>query len=140
VITASGLIRFFHLASTALLFGSFAFHFIVARPALASAGGLESPEFTAFDQRQLRLVRWSLLLVFLSGLLAFWLQIAAVSGLSLLAALNPTVMAGVLIGTRYGWSGRSEWRCCYSWKLFSIVWKEANRRSCARLARSWPRL
>jgi len=108
IFTASGLIRFFHLASTALLFGSFAFYFIVSRPALASAGGLESPEFTAFDQRQLRLIRWSLLLVFLSGLLAFWLQIAAVSGLSLLAALNPTVMAGVLIGTRYGlvWSIR----------------------------------
>jgi len=108
VITAAGLIRFFHLATTALLFGAFTFYFVVSRPALARAGALESTEFTAFDRRQLRLVRWSLLLVFLSGLLAFWLQIAAVSGLSLTAALNPTVMAGVLIGTRYGlvWSVR----------------------------------
>ncbi len=108
MITASGFIRFFHLASTALLFGSLAFYFVVARPALVDAGGLESSEFTAFDRRQLRLVRWTLLLVFLSGLLAFWLQIVAVSGLSFPAALNPSVMAGVLIGTRYGlvWSIR----------------------------------
>lgn len=108
MITASGLIRFFHLASTALLLGSFVFSFIVSRPALASAGGLESSEFAAFDQRQQRFGRWSLLLVFLSGLLSFWLQIAAVSGLSFTASLNPTVMAGVLIGTRYGlvWSIR----------------------------------
>jgi len=71
-------------------------------------GCLESPEFAAFDRRQLRFARWTLLLVFLSGLMAFWLQIAAVSGLSFGAALNPTVMAGVLIGTRYGlvWSIR----------------------------------
>jgi len=108
VITASGLIRFFHLASTALLFGSLAFYFLVSRPALTSVGGLDSPEFAAFDRRQLRLTRWALLLVFLSGLSAFWLQIVAVSGLSFGAALNPTVVAEVLIGTRYGlvWSIR----------------------------------
>lgn len=108
MITASGLIRFFHLASSALLFGSLAFYFLVSRPALASVSGLESPDFAAFDRRQRRLARWTLLLVFLSGLLAFWLQIVAVSGLSFTAALNPTVMAGVLIGTRYGlvWSMR----------------------------------
>lgn len=71
-------------------------------------GCLESPEFAAFDRRQLRFARWTLLLVFLSGPMALWLQIAAVSGLSFGAALNPTVMAGVLIGTRYGlvWSIR----------------------------------
>lgn len=71
-------------------------------------GGLESPEFAAFDGAQRRVARWTLLLVFLSGLLAFWLQLVAVSGLSFAAALNPTVMAGVLIGTRYGlvWSVR----------------------------------
>ncbi len=106
--TASGLIRFFHLASAALLFGSFAFYFLVSRPALASVAGLESSAFTAFDRRYLRFARWTLLAVFLSGLLAFWLQIVAVSGLSFAAALDPTVMGGVLVGTRYGvvWSMR----------------------------------
>ncbi len=108
MITASGLIRFFQLASAALLFASFVFYFLVSCPALRSVGCLESPEFAAFDRRQLRVARWTLLLVFLSGLLAFWLQVVAVSGLSFGAALNPTVMAGVLIGTRYGlvWSIR----------------------------------
>ena len=108
MITASGLIRFFHLACTALLFGSLVFYFLVSRPALASVGGLESSTFAGFDRRQLRLARWTLLLVFLSGLLAFWLQIVAVSGLSFAAALDPTVMGGVLVGTRYGlvWSMR----------------------------------
>ena len=78
----------------------------MSRPALRSAGGLESPEFAVFDRRQRRAARWALLLIFLSGLLAFWLQIVAVSGLSFATALNPTIMAGVLIGTRYGvvWS------------------------------------
>ena len=108
MITASGLIRFIQLASAALLFGSFAFYFLVARPALAGVDGAGLSEFAAFDRRQLRLARWSVLLVFLSGLSAFWLQIAAVSGLSLVQALSPTVMAGVLLGTRYGvvWSIR----------------------------------
>ena len=108
MITASGLVRFFHLAATALLFGSFAFYFFVSRPALDGAGGLASPQVAAFDRRQLRFARWMLLMVFLTGLLAFWRQIVAVSGLSFAPALNPTVMAGVLIGTRYGlvWSIR----------------------------------
>lgn len=108
MITASGLIRFFHLASAALLFGSFAFYFLVSRSALASVGGLESSAFAGFDRRYLRFARWTLLVVFLSGLLAFWLQIVAVSGLSFAAALNPAVMGGVLVGTRYGlvWSMR----------------------------------
>ena len=108
MITASGLIRFFHLASAALLFGSFAFYFLVSRPALASVAGLESSAFSAFDRRYLRFARWTLLAVFLSGLLAFWLQIVAVSGLSFAAGLDPTVMGGVLVGTRYGvvWSIR----------------------------------
>ena len=108
MITAPGLIRFFHLASAALLFGSLAFYFLVSRPALASVAGLESSAFTAFDRRYLRFARWTLLAVFLSGLLAFWLQIVAVSGLSFAAALDPTVMGGVLVGTRYGvvWSMR----------------------------------
>ncbi len=49
-----------------------------------------------------------LLLVFLSGLVSFWLQIIAVSGATPLGALHPTLMADVLLGTRYGsvWSVR----------------------------------
>jgi len=108
VITAAGFLKFLHLACTALLFGSFAFYCLVSRPALTRAGCLESTEFVAFDRRQRRFARRLLLLVFLTGLASFWLQIVAVSGVSFVAALDPTVMAGVLIGTRYGlvWSMR----------------------------------
>jgi putative copper resistance protein D len=102
VTTASALIRFIHLASSALLFGSLAFYFLVSRPALAIAGGEGSPEFARFDRRQVRLAKWTLLTVFLSGLLAFWLQIVSVTSVSLAQALRPEIMAGVLVGTRYG--------------------------------------
>jgi putative copper export protein/mono/diheme cytochrome c family protein/peroxiredoxin len=102
VITAAGFIRFIHLASGAFLFGSLAFYFLVSRPALRSPGGEESPEFAAFNRRQLSLARWTLLAVFLSGLLAFWLQIVSVSGASLIKALNPVIIGEVLVGTRYG--------------------------------------
>jgi putative copper export protein/mono/diheme cytochrome c family protein len=102
VITAPGFIRFIHLASSALLFGSLAFYLLVSHPALRIAGGENSSEFAAFSRRQLRLARWTLLAVFVSGLLAFWLQIVSVSGVSLIKALNPIVMAEVLLGTRYG--------------------------------------
>jgi copper resistance protein D len=109
VITASALIRFIHLASSALLLGSLWFYFLVSRPALRSAGGEGSPEFALFNRRQLRLAHWTLLIIFLSGLLAFWLQTVAVAGVSLAHALNPTIIAGVLTGTRYGavWAGRA---------------------------------
>jgi putative copper export protein/mono/diheme cytochrome c family protein len=108
VITASGIIRFFHLTSTALLFGSFAFYCLVSRPALTRAGELAAPEYAAFDRRQRRFARWMLLAVFLTGLFSFWLQVMTVSGSSMLAALHPAAMADVLLGTRYGvvWSIR----------------------------------
>jgi copper resistance protein D len=108
VTTASALIRFIHLASSALLFGTLGFYFLVSRPALRSAGGEGSPEFAVFNRRQLRLAQWTLLIIFLSGLLAFWLQIVSVAGVSLAQALNPKIIVEVLTGTRYGvvWAAR----------------------------------
>ena len=102
MITAPAFIRFIHLASGAFLFGSLAFYFLVSSPALRSAGGEDSPEFAAFNRRAVRLASWTLLAVFASGLLAFWLQIVSVSGVSLIQGLNPNVIAEVLVGTRYG--------------------------------------
>jgi len=58
-------------------------YFLVSRPALRSVGGEGSPEFAAFNRRLLRLAQWTLLIIFLSGLLAFWLQIVSVAGVSL---------------------------------------------------------
>jgi len=102
VITPLSLIRFIHLASTALFFSSFAFFFFVALPTFVSAGQEAVAKFTEFDQWLLRGARIMLLAVFLSGLAAFWLQIVSISDLSLAQALRPTAMGGVLVGTRYG--------------------------------------
>lgn len=97
--TLPALIRFAHLAAAAFLLGSLAFQVIVVRPALRAAG---AAEIVAFGRRQLVLARWTLLAVFLSALLAFWLQIVSVTGVSLAQALSPEIIGGVLLGTRYG--------------------------------------
>jgi putative copper resistance protein D len=98
VTTVSALVRFAHLAAAAFLLGSLAFHFIIARPALRAAGA----ESAAVARRQLILARWTLLVVFLTGLLGFWLQIATVTAVPLTQALRPENIGGVLLGTRYG--------------------------------------
>ncbi len=100
--TVSAFIKFAHLASAAFLLGSLAFHLIVARPALRVAGAGTSAEFAAFTRRQLTLTQWTLLAVFLTGLLGFWLQIATVTSVPLTQALRAENIGGVLLGTRYG--------------------------------------
>ena len=100
--TLPALIRFAHLASAAFLLGSLAFHLIIAQPALRGAGAEKSTEFAAFERRQVVIAKLTLLVVFLFGLLAFWLQIVSVTGASLGRALSPEIIGGVLLGTRYG--------------------------------------
>jgi putative copper resistance protein D len=102
VTTISALIKFAHLAAAAFLLGSLAFQHFVARPALRAAGIDKTGESAAFQQRQLILAKWTLVALFLTGLLAFWFQIAAVSAVSLAQALSPANAGGVLLGTRYG--------------------------------------
>jgi len=102
VTTVSAFIKFAHLASAAFLLGSLAFHLFVARPALQVAGAGTSAEFAAFTRRQLTLTKWTLLAVFLTGLLGFWLQIATVTSVPLTQALRTENIGGVLLGTRYG--------------------------------------
>ena len=100
--TVAALIRFAHLSSAAFLLGSLAFHAIVARPSLCAAGAHGAAEGAAFDRRQCVIIKWTLLSVFLTGLLGFCLQIAAVTGMPLGQALRPENIGGVLLGTRYG--------------------------------------
>jgi putative copper export protein len=102
VTTLSALIRFAHLAAAAFLLGSLAFQYFVAHKALAAAGANNDGASIAFEERELIRARWTLLAVFVTGLLAFWLQIAAVNGVPLLQALRPESAGGVLLGTRYG--------------------------------------
>jgi putative copper resistance protein D len=108
VITFSGLLKFAHLAAAAFLLGLLAFHYFVAAPALRAAGAYGKPEFAALARRRLVLAKWTLVIVFLTGLLGFWLQVATVTGVSLVQALRPENISGVLLGTRYGlvWLGR----------------------------------
>ena len=96
-----------------------AFRVLVARPALRSAGADNAAEFSAFEQRQLTVAKWALLSVFLTGLLGFWLQIAAVTGMPLDQALGPENVAGVLFGTRYGlvWLARVVLILFLAWAL-----------------------
>jgi putative copper resistance protein D len=79
-----------------------AFQLIVARPALSAAGAASAVEFAAYAGRRLTLARWTLLTVFLTGLLGFWLQVASVTSVPLTQALRPENIGGVLLGTRYG--------------------------------------
>ena len=102
MLSLSALIRFIHLTSSAFLLGSFIFHVVVWRPALRKAGAESPKEWVASEGSQLRLTRWTLLTIFVSGLLAFWLQIVSVTGASFVQALNPENIGGVLLGTRYG--------------------------------------
>ncbi|HYY24663.1 MAG TPA: CopD family protein [Candidatus Udaeobacter sp.] len=102
MITLSAVIRFLHLAASALLLGSIAFRLIVAGPALRKAGAENSAELAEFERKLIRLALWALLAVFCTGLFAFGLQIAAITGASFAQTMSPQVMGGVLIGTRYG--------------------------------------
>ncbi|HEX2228373.1 MAG TPA: CopD family protein [Candidatus Binatia bacterium] len=109
MITFSALLKFAHLAAAAFLVGSLAFHYFVAAPALRAAGAYGEPEFALFlARRRLALAKWTLVIVFLTGLLGLWLQVATVTGVSLVQALRPENVSGVLLGTRYGivWLGR----------------------------------
>jgi len=102
VITLSAIIRFLHLASSALFFGALVFRMLVAGPALRKAGADNFREIGAYDRSLMGFLQWTLLAIFTTGLFAFWLQIASVAGVSLALALSPENMGGVLFGTRYG--------------------------------------
>jgi putative copper resistance protein D len=100
VVTFSALIRFAHLAAAAFLLGSLAFQQLVARSALRAARA--GDEVMALEKRHLVQARWALLVVFITGWLGFWLQVASVSALPLTQAMDPANAGGVLLGTRYG--------------------------------------
>jgi putative copper export protein/mono/diheme cytochrome c family protein/peroxiredoxin len=102
VITLSAVIRFLHLASSALLLGPIAFRLIISDPALRKAGAENSTQFVGFDRKLHRLAQWSLLAILCTGLLALGLHIASITSFSLGRALTPEIIGDVLIGTRYG--------------------------------------
>ena len=75
----AGGFRFVHLSAAVYLFGSFAFAFLIARPALHGAGGIGAAAESAVLQRHRRGVLWSSIAVIASALGALWVQAVIVS-------------------------------------------------------------
>ena len=94
-------VRFLHLAASMLPLGIFAFIYVIGRPAAAKAGAPAQTAFAAFEQRQWRIAAASLAVVFVSGLSAFALQAANMTGRPLAQSLTLDNLSGVL-GTQFG--------------------------------------
>jgi putative copper export protein/mono/diheme cytochrome c family protein/peroxiredoxin len=95
-------IRALHLGSSLTLAGLFAFLLLVARPAFQAGKGDAGSTLERFDARLLRLAGWSLLVMFLTALLAFWVQMATATGRPLLQAISPDAAWSLLATTQYG--------------------------------------
>ncbi len=95
-------IRSAQLSASLLLAGGFIFLLVVARPAFQVAKGEGPSTFGRFDARVLRIAWYSLLVLFLSGLLGLWVQLATVTGLPWWQALTPDGLWSLLSGTQYG--------------------------------------
>jgi putative copper resistance protein D len=85
-----------HIGATILLAGTFTFKLIT----LGRAGG--NDDFHDLQLCLFRLVRWSLVAAFLSGLLWFWLEVANMSGLPAERAFSITAWKMVLFETNFG--------------------------------------
>ena len=82
-------IRSAQLGASLLLAGGFIFLLVVARPAFRVVKGEGPSAFGGFDARVWRIACWSLLVLFLTGLLGLWVQLAIVTGLPWWQALTP---------------------------------------------------
>jgi len=85
-----------HIGATILLAGTFMFKLITIGPAAGS------DDFHDLKLCLFRMVRWSLVAAFLSGLLWFWLEVANMSGLPPMRALFTTAWQMVLFETNFG--------------------------------------
>ncbi len=94
--------RFIHYSALTLLVGVLAFLLLVARAAFRRTDDHLRSELDRFDQRMLRVARWSMLIGLLSGLLWLWVQAATVTGLPLSQVLRPDAVGAVLTRTQFG--------------------------------------
>ncbi|MGB9116218.1 copper homeostasis membrane protein CopD [Bradyrhizobium sp.] len=90
--------RAIHFAATAITAGSLVFGAVVAKPALRS----EEAEARLFRARTLVVAWLGLAIVAASGVIWFWLQAAAMSGLSLGEIIESGVVSTVLNRTQFG--------------------------------------
>ncbi len=95
-------VRTLHLGASLALAGLFTFLLLVARPAfqVGKRDLRSAPEH--FDAGLLRLAGWSLVVLFLTALLGFWVQLATATGRPLLQALAPDTTWSLLTTTQYG--------------------------------------
>ncbi len=94
-------VRFLHLAASLLPLGIFAFICLIGRPAAAKAGPPAQADFAEFERSQWRLLVGCLVFIFVSGLGAFILQAAAMSGRALAQTLTLETI-GAVLATQYG--------------------------------------
>lgn len=97
----SALVRFFQLAAAVLLAGSFAFLFLIARPAARRTDQSLQPLYCAFVRRQVSLMRGYLIVLFITAGIGLWLQVLAVNT-NFTAAANPTAVISFLSETHSG--------------------------------------
>jgi putative copper export protein/mono/diheme cytochrome c family protein/peroxiredoxin len=95
-------IRIIHLGASLFLVGLFTFLPLVARPTFQAGKSEGQSVLDHFDVSLLRLAGWSLLVMFLTGLLGLWVQLATVTGRPLSQALAPDVVWSMLTNTQYG--------------------------------------
>jgi copper resistance protein D len=95
-------IRFVHLGASLFLAGLFTFLLLVARPAFQAEKAEGASNFGPFDANVLRLAGWSLLVLFLTGLLGLWVQLATVTGRPIWHAPTPDAGWSLLASTQYG--------------------------------------
>ena len=95
-------IRTLHVGASLGLAGIFTFLLLVARPAFQVGKGDVRSALEHFDARLLHAAGWTLLLLFLTGLLGLWVQLATASGRPMLQALTPDIVWSLLATTQYG--------------------------------------
>lgn len=96
-------IRAVHMGGVMTVFAAFTFPLLVMQPALGALPRQEMVGFCRrFERAMLMTEIWSLLVSFISAVLWFWVEAAAMSGRSLIGALAPEVVGTVLRQTKFG--------------------------------------
>ena len=95
-------LRAIHYAAVIALFGEFVFLFYVASPAMRAMRRAHRDELPEPRRRLFRLALWWVSAEMVTGLLWLVAQAAAMSGLSLVEALNRETLGDVLFQTQFG--------------------------------------
>ncbi len=95
-------IRSVQLSAALFLAGLFCFLLLVARPAFRAEKAEGASTFGPFDANVLRLAGWSLLVLFVTGLLSLWMQLATVTGRPFWHVPTPDAGWNLLTSTQYG--------------------------------------